>query len=429
MREGSSQTKRHHRVERGIYERITQGGRVYEFCYQDSNGHTRWETTRTLALARKRRAIKIAAVDRGEQGILRSRLTFAEFAEVWFEAKSRRLRRRTADAYRAALDLVLLPRFGSVRLSNIDADAIVSLIRDLEREGLHAIDPKRPEHPLGRSSVENYLLPLAGTLTLAVRRRLIASNPFDVLTADDRPRRAERKSPHEWTDDELTALLDASRRLASKAASRYDYAPLLRVAAALGLRLGEVLGLRWYDFDAAEGLLYVRRQWTRHGSYGETKTHAGTRAIPLPEDLLGELISLRLRSRFSKDTDPVFASREGTPLAHRNVTRRGFEAARDLAGLRSSLRFHDLRHACASRLIDAGLDPVTVAAVLGHEDPNVTLRVYAARFNRQRKDDAVRLALAAARPVQRSRLSPRVDSGGPEGRKVASLRGSSTDGD
>jgi integrase len=54
-------------------------------------------------------------------------------------------------------------------------------------------------------------------------------------------------------------------------------------------------------------------------------------------------------------------------------------AARDLAGLPASLTFHDLRHA-ASRLIDAGLDPVTVAAVLGHDDPTVTLRIYAHKF-------------------------------------------------
>ena len=48
----------------------------------------------------------------------------------------------------------------------------------------------------------------------------------------------------------------------------------------------------------------------------------------------------------------------------------------------------------ASRLIDAGLDPVTVAGVLGHDDPSITLKVYASRFNRQRKDEEVRLALA-----------------------------------
>jgi integrase len=50
-------------------------------------------------------------------------------------------------------------------------------------------------------------------------------------------------------------------------------------------------------------------------------------------------------------------------------------------------------------MIDAGLDPVTVAGVLGHDDPSVTLRVYAARFNRQRKDEAIRQALAGSASV------------------------------
>jgi hypothetical protein len=54
---------------------------------------------------------------------------------------------------------------------------------------------------------------------------------------------------------------------------------------------------------------------------------------------------------------------------------RGFEPARDLAGLPSSLTLHDLRHAAASRLIRAGLDVVAVASVLGHEDANTTLRI------------------------------------------------------
>ncbi|MBA3844183.1 MAG: tyrosine-type recombinase/integrase [Actinobacteria bacterium] len=90
-------------------------------------------------------------------------------------------------------------------------------------------------------------------------------------------------------------------------------------------------------------------------------------------------------------------SLSGTPLGHRNVSRRGFEPARDLAGLPSSLTFHDLRHAAASRLIGARLDPVTVATVLGHEDPTVTLRVYAHLWDRERTDEAVRLAFAGGR--------------------------------
>lgn len=323
---------------------------------------------------------------------MNDRTTFAELAESWYESKSACLRKRTSDYYRCALDLVLLPRFGRLKLAAIDADAISRLARDLERDGLHAIDPKRPIRPLGRSSIENYLKPLQGVLALAVRRRLIASNPIDVLTADDRPKRTEKAAAHEWAEDEITAL-EASQRLAKKPESRYDYTPLLRLAATLGLRIGEVLGLRWEDFDRAEGMLHIQRQWLRSGEYGPTKTAAGVRRIALPPTLRDDLIALRLRSKASQESDPIFASRQGTPLGHRNVTRRGFEPARDLAELPNTITFHDLRHAAASRLIDAGLDPVTVAGVLGHEDPSITLKVYAARFNRQRKDEGVRLAL------------------------------------
>jgi integrase len=154
----------------------------------------------------------------------------------------------------------------------------------------------------------------------------------------------------------------------------------------------------WMSVETAarydDGLLHVRGQWTATGEYAPTKTPAGVRRIALPADLRDELIALRLRSRFSQDDQPIFASQVGTALGHRNVTRRGFEPARDLAGLPSSLTFHDLRHAAASRLIGAGLDPVTVAGVLGHEDATTTLRVYAHLFDRPRTDEAVRVALA-----------------------------------
>ena len=82
-------------------------------------------------------------------------------------------------------------------------------------------------------------------------------------------------------------------------------------------------------------------------------------------------------------------------MTHRNVTRRGFEAAAKRAEV-EGVSFHKLRHAAASRLIDAGLSPVVVAKILGHTDGTVTLRVYAHLFDRQMTDEAVRLALAGA---------------------------------
>ena len=112
--------------------------------------------------------------------------------------------------------------------------------------------------------------------------------------------------------------------------------------------------------------LRVERQLLRTGEYGEPKTEAGVRSVPLPADLKEALLAYKLASRFSQDGDPrSLPAGTGKPLGHRNVTRRGFEAARDKASLPGSLSFHDLRHAAASRLIDARLTPVQVAKLLG----------------------------------------------------------------
>jgi integrase len=385
------------RVERGIYRRQTRKGVAYEFVYTDSDGKQRWAHCDRLQDARSERAAKLAAVARGER-VAPSRKTVAEVAEIWYEQKAPKLRSKTKIGYRRALDLVIVPRFGRWKLREVDADAIVKLIRDLEREGLHALDPSIKARPLGRSSVENYLKPLNGLLAYAVRRGMLPVSPFSVLTGDDRPVNAEQQRAHEWTDEQVEALLAASAKLAAENERRIDYTPFLRVVATLGLRKGEALGLRWGDFDKGEGsddgVLSVERQWLVSGEYGPVKTESAVRRLVLPADLREELIALRLRSDFSLDEQPVFSSLTGTPLGHRNVLRRGWEPARDAAQLPSHLTLHDLRHAAASKLINGGLDPVTVAAFLGHKDANVTLRVYAHVYEKQRTDEKVRAALA-----------------------------------
>jgi integrase len=401
------------RCERGIYRRRTRDGKTrYEYAYVDRAGKQRWGTCEKLADARRERAAMNGKPQ--EERIAPTHKTFAEIAEEWYEAKKPKLRPRTAGYYRDALDLVLLPRFGRVRLARIDADAIAKLTRELEREGLHAVNPARPVRPLGASSISNYLKPLQGTLALGARRGWIASNPFTILTTDDRPTRNDERPPaHEWTADELAALLAASKRSAEKRgapeARPYDYSTLLLVTATLGLRLGEALGLRWQDFekgeDANAAVLRVERQWLRPtqvggvrlpARYGPPKTKAGKRVLAVPSDLRDELIALRLRSDYSRDEHPIFASLKGTPLAHRNVTRRGWQTARDEAGLPGSLCFHDLRHAAASRLIASGVDDVMVADQVGHGDSAVTRKVYAHVYDRTEKMDQVRAALAGA---------------------------------
>jgi len=87
------------------------------------------------------------------------------------------------------------------------------------------------------------------------------------------------------------------------------------------------------------------------------------------------------RSRFAKHSDWVFATANGTPYGHRNVTRRGLQRAARHAGIDNgtgpALRYHDLRHSFASHLIlDLGLDVAQTSRILGHASPTITLNVY-----------------------------------------------------
>jgi integrase len=311
--------------------------------------------------------------------------TFADAAEAWLASK-RKLRPWTRMSYRDALDRILIPRFGTMRLTAITPEHIAMLIRELEGKGLSS------------STIENYLLPLGGTMALAAKDQLIPVNPCSLLTSDDRPQRSERRQDHVWSDDEIAALIDASKYLAHQPESRYDYSPLIRTALFTGLRLGELLGLQWQDIDLHEGVVHVRRQWTRTNEYAPPKTEAALRRIPLSDEMARFLRDFKMRSRHSGDeARPVFASRNGKPLQHRNVTRRGFEPAAEHAGI-EGVSFHSMRHAFASRMIHRGISSLVLARLMGHESSAITERRYIHLFDKERTDDAVRVAMGSSRP-------------------------------
>jgi integrase len=258
---------------------------------------TRIEFAHPTALAKQ--AELRGKVARGETPVAPTKATFAE---QWYDSKHR-LRPYTRLNYRATIDRVLIPRFGAMKLSAITPEQVASLIRDLELSGLSP------------ATITDCTKPLSGTLAYAVRRGLISVNPCSLFTRDDRPRPQERKPDHVWNDEEIGALVEAAERLARKPAARYDYAPLLKTALATGLRLGELLGLRWGDVDLHAGELHVRQQWTRLGEYAPPKTRAAVRRVPLSPDIVKYLTEHKLASRYSKNDEPVFASKSGRPLA------------------------------------------------------------------------------------------------------------------
>jgi integrase len=370
-------TRRHNTRYRGIsYRERADGTRTYTVYFQGRYIGVDGGEKEALAKQAELRG-KTA---RGETPVAPTKATFADVAERWYESKHR-LRPYTRLNYRATLDRVLIPRFGAMKIAAITAEHVALLIRELEQSGL------------APATITDYTKPLSGTLAYAVRRGLIGVNPCSLLTRDDRPRPQERKPDHVWNDEEMDALVEAAERLARKPSARYDYAPLLKTALATGLRLGELLGLQWADLDLHAGELHVRRQWTRLSEYAPPKTRAAVRRVPLSPDIVKHLTEHKLASRYSKDDEPVFASKSGRPLGHRGATGRGFTRAVIEAGV-DGVSFHSMRHAFASRMIDRGISSTVLAKLMGHESSAITERRYIHLFDQQRTDDAVRQAMA-----------------------------------
>ena len=379
----SSRDSRRVRVERGIYR---QPNGKYAVCVR-VDGRARFRTLEAASLV-EARGLRELLQEAGRVGDmpLSPRLTFAEVAGRWlaeFEDKvaAEVRRERTLDLYRSQLHRHLLPRLGRRRLSLITADDVVSVTRELQAAGLSPWTIKR------------ILAALSCVFTFALRRGYINAHPFDWLERDERPHPL-RSDQRVLTATELAQLFAACPR---------RYRALLLTGAYTGMRLSEVLALSWDDIDFPAAVVRVRHQLAR-GRRGvppyrmPPKTRASIREIPLLPQLAAVLRQHKRGSRFSSGSDYVFATANGTPFLHHNVSKRVLRRAAVDSGLDTDgrrVRFHDLRHTFASHLIiDIRLDVVQVSRILGHARTSMTLDTYTHLFEAARHGADLRAELA-----------------------------------
>jgi integrase len=182
------------------------------------------------------------------------------------------------------------------------------------------------------------------------------------------------------SESEARTFLDAVR----EAGDRFE--ALYVLAITTGLRRGELLGLRWDDADLDRGTLRVGRALVREGGrhiVGETKTKRGRRRVNLTPRTVAALKAHRkgqLEQRVKvgslyEDHGLIFASEKGTPLSPENLVKRSFKPLLKRAGL-PEIRFHDLRHTCATLLLGRGVHPKIVQELLGHATIAMTLDTY-----------------------------------------------------
>jgi integrase len=204
-------------------------------------------------------------------------------------------------------------------------------------------------------------------LNQAVKWRLIS---YNVAALTEAPR-VEKREIEPLTMEQARALLEAVRG--------DPYEALYRIALSLGLRRGEILGLRPADVDLERRELRVSGALQRvRGKLVRTapKTKPSLRTLPLPDTVYQVLAEhLRRQLQIFPNAEYVFVSRNGTPIDPHNLLRR-FKAGLKRANLPSSVRFHDLRHSCATFLIAQGEHPRVIMDILGHAQMSTTMDIY-----------------------------------------------------
>jgi integrase len=304
----------------------------------------------------------------------RSDPTFHEFASEWWDAKKRELRPKTISDYEWRLTNHLLPYFARYRLSQITVQEVDRYRQAKVREGT-----------LSAESINKTLSMLAAVLEQAVEYELMERNP----AAGRRRRLRTTKPRRSYLDSagQIGALLNAAGALDTRAAKGHPGHRHVRRRAMLatltfaGLRLGELLALRWRDVDLSAGRLRVL----------DAKTAAGVRDVRLMAVLRDELAELKVSASPRADA-LVFPTSTGEQIGASNLRRRVLASAIKLANerlaetgeppLSAGLTPHSLRRTFASVLYAIGEDPPTVMAEMGHTTPALALSIYAHAMRR-----------------------------------------------
>ena len=294
-----------------------------------------------------------------------SRMTLGEWLDKWLdEYMIFTIRESTLDSYRAMVKKQVKPFIGNKRLASLTTADMQKFYNKIKKEG------RVREHPvhgkaLADSMVRGVHMMLHEALDMAVKERLLAKNPTNGTTIP----KCNYPEKQILGDNQLETFLEAIK-------GQEYWGDFFYVEVMTGLRRGEICGLKWQDIDFEESKLHVKRSVSvkRGGglNIGETKTETGVRCIQLPPSV-AELLKNRKQTAITEWVFPNFMHPE-QPV-NPNSAYRKLKVILKNAEL-PLIRFHDLRHTFATHATQGGVDPKTLAGILGHTNASFTLDTY-----------------------------------------------------
>ena len=360
-------SKRRGKGEGGIYQRESDG----RWCANIDLGFVGGKRRRKVIYGETRKDVadKLKALHSEQAAgktIVTERQTVGQYLDRWLETSIQPHRRpKTAASYEQIVRLYLKPHLGRIQLAKLTPDQVQTMLNTLLVSGAE------DSTPLSARTVQYVRAVLRQALNQAQRWGLVMRNVAMLVEVP----RVEKHAATVLSPEE------GQRLFVTVAGHRLE--ALYQVALLLGLREGEVLGLRWIDVDFTAHTLRVEQTVQRVSGQivlAQPKTSSSKRTLPLPnkvERALARHAERQAEERMRDDWEDyglVFPSERGTPMEPRNLVRH-FKSLLERADL-PDIRFHDLRHSCATMLIAQGTHPRTVMEILGHSQISVTMNTY-----------------------------------------------------
>ena len=321
-----------------------------------------------------------------------AKLTFGEWLLMWFEtAITGKKKLRTVETYLSVIDRHLIPALGELLLQKLTAV-------DLER---YFASKK-----LSSGTLQQHSAIIHSALASAERKRLVHRNESKLV--DGKPR---AKRDHEdvqrncWEAPEAKQFLQTAEEAGPRQAAFYN------VALETGMRKAELCGVKWdaVDFEAKQ--ITVIRQLIKPGKdpvfgppkRGKVRTlDISLETVELLKELKRHQAEVKMRNRtayrdhglvFTKEWSDTGKKTDclGDPLQQNNLGQREFAKLLMASGVRP-IKFHGMRHTCATLMLKNGENPKVVQERLGHANISITMDVYVHALPSMQKDAAAKLA-------------------------------------